>query len=134
MNLLIKQNLTVEQRLQKAVSDIMMCEKYIALSGLLAVGDRSVRDDIPTACTNGRDEKYGRAFCESLNDPELRFLILHENYHKLARHLHIYHHLYYQYSFLINIPISLQHWYSYHFDIKNHQYKLNQNILLSLLV
>ena len=94
MNLLIKQNLTVEQRLQKAVSDIMMCDKYIALSGLLAVGDRSVRDDIPTACTNGRDEKYGRAFCESLNDPELRFLILHENYHKLARHLHIYHHLY----------------------------------------
>jgi predicted metal-dependent peptidase len=94
MNLLIKQNLTVEQRLQKAVSDIMMCDKYIALSGLLAVGDRSVKDDIPTACTNGRDEKYGRTFCESLNDPELRFLILHENYHKLARHLHIYHHLY----------------------------------------
>ena len=24
------------------------------------------------------------------NDAELRFLILHENYHKLARHLHIY--------------------------------------------
>ena len=94
MNLLIKQGLTVEQRLQKAVSDIMMNDKYIALAGLLAVGDRSVRDDIPTACTNGRDEKYGRAFCESLNDPELRFLILHENYHKLARHLHIYYHLY----------------------------------------
>ena len=89
MNLLIKQNLTVEQRLQKAVSDIMMNDKYIALAGLLAIGNRSVSNDIPTACTNGRDEKYGRAFCESLNDAELRFLILHENYHKLARHLHI---------------------------------------------
>jgi hypothetical protein len=33
-------------------------------------------------------------FCDSLNDPELRFLVLHENYHKLARHLHIYYHLY----------------------------------------
>jgi len=94
MNLLIKQNLTVEQRLQKAVSDIMMNDKYIALAGLLAIGDRSVRDDIPTACTNGRDEKYGRMFCDKLNDPELRFLVLHENYHKLARHLHIYYHLY----------------------------------------
>ena len=68
----------------------MMNDKYIALAGLLAIGDRSVRDDIPTACTNGRDESYGRAFCESLNDAELRFLVLHENYHKLARHLHIY--------------------------------------------
>ena len=88
-----QQSLTVEQRLQKAVSDIMMNDKYIALAGLLAVGDRGVRDDIPTACTNGRDESYGRAFCESLNDAELRFLVLHENYHKLARHLHIYAHL-----------------------------------------
>jgi len=93
MSLLIKQNLTVEQRLQKAVSDIMMNDKYIALAGLLAIGSRSVRDDIPTACTNGRDEKYGRGFCDGLNDPELRFLVLHENYHKLARHLHIYYHL-----------------------------------------
>ena len=82
MNLLIKQNLTVEQRLQKAVSDIMMNDKYIALAGLLAIGTRSVRDDIPTANTNGRDENYGRVFCDSLNDAELRFLVLHENYHK----------------------------------------------------
>jgi len=93
MSILIQQSLTVEQRLQKAVSDIMMNDKYIALAGLLAVGDRGVRDDIPTANTNGRDENYGRAFCESLNDAELRFLVLHENYHKLARHLHIYAHL-----------------------------------------
>ena len=94
MNILIKSALTVEQRLQKAVSDIMMNKRYTALAGLLTIGDRSVSDDIPTACTNGRDEKYGRAFCESLNDAELRFLVLHENYHKLARHLHVYYHLY----------------------------------------
>ena len=93
MSILIQQSLTVEQRLQKAVSDIMMNDKYIALAGLLAIGTRSVRDDIPTANTNGRDENYGRVFCDSLNDAELRFLVLHENYHKLARHLHIYAHL-----------------------------------------
>ena len=51
MNILIQQSLTVEQRLQKAVSDIMMNDKYIALAGLLAIGTRSVRDDIPTANT-----------------------------------------------------------------------------------
>ena len=42
---------------------------------------------MPTACTNGRDETYGRAFVDSLNDAELRFLILHEVYHKLYKHL-----------------------------------------------
>ena len=93
MNLLIKQNLSVEQRLQKAVSDIMMKDRYTALAGLLAIGDRSVRDDVPTACTNGRDERYGSAYSEQLNDPELRFLVLHENYHKLYRHLHTWEHL-----------------------------------------
>ena len=48
---------------------------------------------IPTACTNGRDEKYDRTFVSKLNDAELRF-ILHEVYHKLFKHLHIWRHLY----------------------------------------
>jgi len=89
-------NLTEEQRLAKAVVAIMGSPKYTALAGVLMIGDRMITDDpmIPTACTNGRDEKYDRTFVSKLNDAELRFLILHEVYHKLFKHLHIWRHLY----------------------------------------
>jgi predicted metal-dependent peptidase len=82
--LMIGKQLTVEQRLQKAVVKVM--DKATALSSVLMIGERTV-GDVPTACTNGRDEIYGRAFVEGLNDAELRFLILHEVYHKLYKHL-----------------------------------------------
>ena len=68
--------------------------KYIALAGVLMIGSRTVDDKVKTACTNGRDELYGRAFIETLNDAELRFLVLHECYHKLYRHLTTWIHLY----------------------------------------
>ena len=101
--LTIGKKLNVEQRLQKAVVDIMANPKYIALAGLLMIGKREVvsmvdiidgEPKVPTAMTNGRDEWYCREFCESLNDAELRFLVLHENYHKLYRHMITWQHLY----------------------------------------
>lgn len=91
--LAIGKQLTPEQRLSKAVVDIMGNPKYVALAGVLMIGDRTVVDDIPTACTNGRDEVYGRDFVDSLNDAELRFLVLHEVYHKLYKHLITWRHL-----------------------------------------
>ena len=93
--LTIGKKLNVEQRLQKAVVDIMANKKYIALAGILMIGKRDVTDDpaMPTACTNGKNEVYNREFCEKLNDAELRFLILHENYHKLYRHMITWQHL-----------------------------------------
>jgi len=92
--LMIGKQLTAEQRLGKAVVDIMGNPKYIALAGVLMIGDRSVDDKVPTAGTNGRDEVYGRGFIETLSDAELRFLVLHECYHKLYRHLMTWRHLY----------------------------------------
>ena len=83
--LMIGKQLTAEQRLQKATVKIM--DKCTALAGVLMVGTREVADDVPTACTNGKDEQYGRKFVEGLNDSELRFLIMHEVYHKLYKHL-----------------------------------------------
>jgi len=77
--------------------------KYVALAGVLMIGDRSIDDDVPTACTNGRDEKYGRDFIDTLNDPELRFLVLHECYHKLYRHLTTWRHLYDENPQLANV-------------------------------
>lgn len=99
----IGKQLTPEQRLSKAVVDIMANPKYVALAGVLMIGDKSIRDEIPTACTNGRDEMYGRKFVDELNDAELRFLILHESYHKLYRHLTTWRHLYDENAQLANM-------------------------------
>ena len=87
-------NLTEEQRLSKAVVAIM--GKCPELSGVMMIGERTITDDpeIPTACTNGRDELYSREFVKQLSDAELRFLVFHEVYHKLFQHLHIWRHLY----------------------------------------
>jgi predicted metal-dependent peptidase len=84
---MIGKQLTAEQRLTKAVVDIMASPKYVALAGVLMIGKREVDDHVPTACTNGKDERYGRVFVDSLSDAELRFLVLHECYHKLYKHL-----------------------------------------------
>jgi predicted metal-dependent peptidase len=65
----------------------MRNEKFALFSGILMIGRTSVDDNVPTACTNGRDEKYGRAFIKKLNDKELAFVVMHEGMHKAYRHL-----------------------------------------------
>ena len=85
--LMIGKPLTAHQRLEKNVIAIIGEPRYAALAGVLMVGDKRIDPKIRTACTNGRDEVYGEAFVNSLTDPEFRFLILHECYHKLYRHL-----------------------------------------------
>ena len=87
MGLTLNHQLTADQRLTQAVVAIMANPKYYALAGVLMIGSKTISDDIPTACTNGRDEWYGREFVMGLTDAELRFLVLHECYHKLFRHL-----------------------------------------------
>ena len=91
--LLSRNELTAEERLSKAVVTILGDARYTALAGVLMIGNKTIKDDLPTACTNGRDEMYGRAFVDGLNDAEFRGLILHENYHKLYRHLSTWRHL-----------------------------------------
>ena len=85
--LMINNKLTAEQRMWKACSDIVGSNDFVALASVLMVGSKQVVDGLPTACTNGRDELYGREFVDSLTDPEFRFLILHECYHKMYKHL-----------------------------------------------
>ena len=83
---------TPDQRLKK--NRITCMSKDPTIAGILMVGscevvsstrpsDRNVR----TACTNGRDEWYSEEFMAKLTDAELRFVIMHEGYHKAFRHL-----------------------------------------------
>lgn len=83
-----------ERRLKKVKIGLMRNAKFAMWSGIMMVGKTSVVDDVPTACTNGRDEMYGRAFIGGLEDKELGFVVLHENLHKAFRHLTTWRKLY----------------------------------------
>ena len=89
--LAIGKQLTEEQRLSKAVVDIM--PRIPEISGLLMIGERKIDETVPTACTNGRDEFYGRGFVAAHNDAELRFVVIHQVFHKMYRHLVTWAHL-----------------------------------------
>jgi hypothetical protein len=52
--LAINTQLTAEQRLSKNITAIMGNPKYVALAGVLMIGEKGIKDDIPTACTDGR--------------------------------------------------------------------------------
>lgn len=78
----------------RAHISLMQDKRTLAYSGLIMVGEVSVSDWCHTAATNGRDVTYGRGFVEGLTDSELRFLILHENKHKLYQHLFVWRKLY----------------------------------------
>ena len=87
--LAIGKTLTAEQRMMKASTDIVGNLDYVAIAGVLMIGSKRVDEKIPTACTNGRDETYGRAFVDGLTDPEFRFVMLHECYHKMYKLDHV---------------------------------------------
>ena len=102
-------NLTLEQRLAKNVMRLM--KDATELSGILIIGDRTIDDVDPmmTACTDGRNEWYGRAYCDPLGDGQLRLVLIHENYHKMFKHLTTWAHLWEIDSGLANMGYGLPH-------------------------
>jgi predicted metal-dependent peptidase len=79
--------LTPERKLKKVVIDLMRNPLFADMSGIFMMGTKEVRDDIPTAATNGRDEIYGREFIDALSIQEVAFVVVHESFHKMYRHL-----------------------------------------------
>jgi predicted metal-dependent peptidase len=77
--------------------------KYCLYSGIFMLGKTEVSDEIPTACTDGRNTYYGRKFVDKLKDSDLKGLILHENLHKAFRHTTVWKHLYKQNPQLANM-------------------------------
>ena len=99
MSLTTVKNLTAEQRVERSHIDLMKSPQFVAYSGVLMVGSVKVESDpsrCPTAYTNGRDVVYGREFLSTLSDAELRAVILHENKHKMYRHIATWKHLWKQ--------------------------------------
>ena len=83
-----------ETKIKKAHITLMRHPETCLYSGVIMAGKVEVRDDVPTAKTNGWDTKYGRKFVDGLNFPDTVGLVFHENLHKalrhIARHLHLW--------------------------------------------
>jgi predicted metal-dependent peptidase len=95
--------LTAEQRVQRAHVSLMKNPNYCLYSGVFMVGKVEIKDDVPTACTNGRDVMYGRAFIDKLSESNVKGVILHENLHKAFRHTTMWKHLYDKHAQIANM-------------------------------
>lgn len=86
--------LTPERKLQRVKVNLLRNPKVALLSGVLMVGKTYVDSSVPTAVTNGRDERYGTDFIKQLKEKELAFVVMHEAMHKMYRHLTTWRKLY----------------------------------------
>ena len=86
--------LTVEQLIQKDHVALMKDPKYCLYSGIIMIGKTEVKDDVPTACTDGRNTYYGRDYMAKQASNKRKGVILHENLHKAFRHTTVWRHLF----------------------------------------
>lgn len=106
--------LTSEQRVTKSHIAIMRSKQFCMFAGVLSVGKVMFTDDIPTACTNGRDVMYNPNFIKTLDDRELNFVVLHEALHKVYQHMHLWKKLWKQNPMLTNMAADYVVNYSIH--------------------
>lgn len=95
--------MTAEQKVERAHVTLMRDPQFCLFSGLFMVGKVEVRDDLPTARTDGINVQYGRAFVDRLDDKQLAFVVLHETMHKAYRHLTVWKSLYKENAMLANM-------------------------------
>ena len=87
---------------------LMRSDKFVRLSGIMMMGKTTMTTDIPTACTDGRNEMYNPEFIWQFTEKMVGFIIIHENMHKAGRHLTTYKKLVDMYGFkMVNIALDL---------------------------
>ena len=82
--------LSPERKLKKVTIDLMRSPLFADMSGVLMLGTKTIDDNVPTACTDGYNERYGRKFVDALSIKSLSFVVLHESMHKLLRQLTVW--------------------------------------------
>ena len=97
----------VERKYKRVRIAIMREAALMALGPVMRLGKQYIVDDFPTACTDGVNERYGRAFVGALEERPLGFVILHETYHKLCRHVTTYRKLWEEDARLANMATDL---------------------------
>lgn len=80
----------LKRRFTKVRVGLMRSPMFIEMAPIMMLGKKHIVDDMPTAATDGRNEWYGKSFIEKLEDEELGYVVMHENFHKMGRHLTIY--------------------------------------------
>lgn len=82
---------TVQQRIERAKVSMIRDARFAYLAGIFMLGKTQITDEVPTACTDGRNVMFNPAFVEGLDDAQLRGLIYHEyGGHIMMRHLSVY--------------------------------------------
>ena len=84
------QIMQLSQRISACNSDIIEHREFGRLTGIVFMGEVIIDPACPTAATNGRDVTYGTKFCGELNQKQLRYVVLHESFHKGLRHCVLY--------------------------------------------
>ena len=80
---------SVEVMITKAHSKLMRHIETRAMCGIFVSGTNEIVDDgsVATACTDGWNKYYGKAFMEKLTLPEVTGIVLHENLHVFCKHM-----------------------------------------------
>ena len=81
---------TAERKLKRVKINLLRDDRFAYWRGIMMVGQTTVDEDFPTAATDGRDEIYGTALLRSQNDKQVAFVVLHENLHKIGRHMDVW--------------------------------------------
>ena len=79
-------DLTPRERITAVCFDIMKDVEFSLMGGATQIGKMTVEEDVPTACTNGVDTRFGRAFIMGMTRQQLAYLIAHETLHKMLMH------------------------------------------------
>ena len=85
--------LNAEQMISKVKVSIMNSPDWKWMAGIVMMGTTAIVDDdheCKTAATDGLNEIYSRTFIEDLVLPQVLFIVLHENFHKMFRHLFVW--------------------------------------------
>lgn len=100
-------NLTAEQKISKAKVALMNDPDWRWLGSIMMLGkvDFTGGDDaiLPTAGTDGLNEVYNRDYLADKVPEEVKFIVLHENLHKVFRHLFVWQGLFKENPMLANV-------------------------------
>ena len=86
--------MNIEQRIRAVHIDIMRHPEFALLSGVVCMGNVIVDDDFcPTAATDGLNTYYNSQFMAAQSVEQVRWVVLHENFHKALKHCTEYKHI-----------------------------------------
>ena len=80
----IVRDILQEKRISKARTQLLFDEPFV---GNIAMNMKLILDDeVPTACTNGKEIRFNPKWIATLTDMELKFLLAHECFHPMFEH------------------------------------------------